>query len=197
MKVLKRNAVIITVLLFVSVAVYLNWSYNQESEVGGITENTDDITSVSASDDKEEISKDQSAGLYYTGEEINVSAEENGELSDYFASVRLSRQQARYEATETLTAVSETESASQEMIDDAINQIMTLADWTVLESELESLIIAKGFEDCVVYISEDGVDVTVPAPVEGLSTASVARITDVITEKTDFPASELSIIEIK
>lgn len=197
MKVLKRNAVIITVLLFVSVAVYLNWSYNQESEADGISGNSNDATSVSASDEKEKVGKDKSAGLYYTGDEINVSAGDKSELSEYFASVRLSRQQARYEATETLTAISETESASQEMIDDAVNRIMQLADWTVLESELESLIIAKGFEDCVVYISENGVDVTVPAPVEGLSTASVARITEIITGKTDFPASELSIIEIK
>lgn len=203
MKVLKRNAVIVTVMLFVSVAVYLNWSYNQSGETGDVAGVTEDTTSVSAADEENSATKEQSAGLYYTGDEVNVVAEGEGdgsgdsELSEYFASVRLSRQQARYEATETLTAISETESASQEMIDDAINKIMTLADWTVLESELESIIIAKGFEECVVYISDGGVDVTVPAPVEGLSTAAVARITEVITGNTDFPASELHIIEIK
>lgn len=195
MKILKRNAVIVTVLLFVSVAVYLNWSYNQDEEAGGIEQNSE--MSAALGESTEEIGKDQSAGLYYTGDEVNVSSSAGGELSEYFASVRLSRQQARYEATETLTAISETESASQEMIDDAVNRIMQLADWTVLESELESLIIAKGFEECVVYISDEGVNVTVPAPVDGLPTASVARITEIITDKTEFSAADLSIIEIK
>ena len=202
MKVLKRNAVIVTVLLFVSVAVYLNWSYNQDAETGEITVTSDDAASVevdeSSTDAQEGVDdKEQSAGLYYTGEEVNVSASGDGELSEYFANARLNRQQARYEATETLTAISEAETASQETIDDAVNRIMQLADWTVLEAELENMIIAKGFEECVVYISDDGVNVTVPAPVEGLPTASVARITEIITSQTDFAASDLSIVEIK
>ena len=48
MKVLKRNAVIVTVMLFVSVAVYLNWSYNQGGETGDVAGVTEDTTSVSA-----------------------------------------------------------------------------------------------------------------------------------------------------
>lgn len=208
MKILKRNAVIVTVLLFVSVAVYLNWSYNQNAAQADVLPNTDPAASAAVSDsgeaDTDSIAstesigseKNKSAGLYYTGDEVNVSSD-SIDHSEYFAAARLNRQQARYEATETLTAVSETETASKEMIDDAVNRIMQLSEWTVLEAELENLIIAKGFKDCVVYISDKGVNVTVPAPVEGLTTASVARITEVITGKTDFSATELSIIEIK
>ena len=46
-------------------------------------------------------------------------------------------------------------------------------------------------------VSGDGVTVAVPAPMEGLSEAAVARITDTITSETDYTASQLTLIEIK
>ena len=62
---------------------------------------------------------------------------------------------------------------------------------------LEGEIMAKGYEECVVFITQDGVTVTVPAPSEGLSRAAVARITDVVLDGTEFVASQLRIVEVK
>jgi stage III sporulation protein AH len=62
---------------------------------------------------------------------------------------------------------------------------------------VESLIISKGFSDCVVYISDSGINVTVPAEEEGLSSADVARITDVVKSNTDFSTAELTITMVK
>ena len=75
--------------------------------------------------------------------------------------------------------------------------ISTMATWSMQEAQIENLLLAKDFTDCVVYISAEGVTVAVPAPAEGLSEAAVARITDVITGETDFEASQLKLIEIK
>jgi stage III sporulation protein AH len=71
-----------------------------------------------------------------------------------------------------------------------------IADYTVKEAELENLIRAKGFIDCVVYLSDSGASVTVAAE-EGLSQVAVAKITDVIVSETDFSADQLNVIEIK
>ena len=203
MKKFKRNIIVFAVLVFVCAAVYLNWSYNQKEQDAATlgqtdTENsgiedvsadlTDEAEETAASDESAET---EDAGLYYTPDETDVT------VSEYFANVRLNRSQARDSAVQTLATVSETEGASQETIDTALSEITQVAEYTVLEAELESLILAKGFEECVVFINDGGIDVTVPASGEGLSTAAVARITDIVLTETDFEADNLTIIEVK
>ena len=65
------------------------------------------------------------------------------------------------------------------------------------EAQIESLIIAKGFTDCVTYMADDTVSVAVSAPAEGLSTADVALISDVVTSQTDYDLSQVRVIEVK
>lgn len=204
MKKVKRNIIVFAVLVFVCAAVYLNWSYNNNEEQMAALNDTNadgnetlqDTANIGAEDmtvsaDNDENSDLDSAGLYYTEGNENIT------VSEYFANVRLNRTQARDSAVETLAAVSETEGASQETIDTALAEITQVAEYTVLEAELEGLILAKGFEECVVFINDGGIDVTVPASGEGLSTAAVARITDIVLTETDFGADDLTIIEVR
>lgn len=204
MKTLKRNAVIIAVLLFVCAAVYLNWSNNQEEQVSldgnsevvetGKNENDKDGSAEDGTSDKNGIKNEENknSGLFYTEDESTATSS----LKEYFDTVRLNRKQARDEAAETLNTVAAADGASQEVIDNAINQMATIAAWTLQESELENMIMAKGFSECVAYISEDGISVTVAAP-EGLSSADVAKITDIVLTETEFIAEQLKIVEIK
>lgn len=189
MKTFKRNAVIITVLLFVCVAAYLNWSYNKNSD------NAATAAQPSPQETASSIANDQAApssgaGLYYDSDSTQANKE-------YFDAARLNRQQARDAAAATLTNVSKTEGASKQMTDTALKEISKIASDTVKESQLESLIKAKGFSDCVVYISDTNIDVTVPAPADGLPASSVAKITDIVTSNTSFKAADLHVIPIK
>jgi len=188
MKVLKRNIVVITVLLFVCAAVYLNWSYNNGRENTAVGAESA-VESIGAAE--ETAGEGNETALYYKEDE-GVS-----EMEEYFASVRLKRSEARAAATETLMTLTKAENAAQEVIDSSLADIARMADWSLQEAELENLIMAKGFSECVVYISDGGISVTVPADQEGLSAASVAKITDIVTGNTDFSADKLKIIEIK
>ena len=95
--------------------------------------------------------------------------------TEYFAEARLTRQVSRDEALELLqTAAS-----------------------SMQEAQIENLLLAKEFDDCVVYIGEDAITVAVPAPMEGLSEEAVARITDVICTETSYGPEQLNIIEVK
>lgn len=191
MKTFKRNAVILTVLLFVCVAAYLNWSYNKKTDdseaAADVTpQETESVLTENEADEEADV---PDAGLYYESDSaVN---------SEYFDTARLNRQQARDAAVTTLSTVSESDGASQDVIDAALQEITDMAAITVKEAELENLIIAKDFADCVVTISDDGIKVTVPAPEEGLSAASVAKIADVITSETDFTFADMKIIEVK
>ena len=193
MKTFKRNAVILTVVLFVCVAAYLNWSYNRNSgddtDVIGTppAQNQQALTTTPAQGDVAA----PDAGLFYSSEAEAETA------PDFFAATRISRRQARDAAVETLATVSSSQGASQNIIDAALEKISGIASVGAKEAEIESLIMAKGFSDCVVFISDDGVKVTVPAPMEGLSLASVAQITDVVTAETEYKAVDMQIIEVK
>ncbi len=190
MKNLKRNIVIITVLLFVCAAVYLNWSYNKEwGEADEAMVAAEDAAMAAANAEYAASLEDELTAGTSEGDDIAVS--------DYFAQARLTRQQSRDEALSLLETAASAETASQEVIDSAMDEISVMAAWSMQESQIENLLIAKDFADCVVFISDDGVTVAVPAPAEGLSQATVARITETITSETDYTASQLQVIEIK
>ncbi len=169
MKNLKRNIIIAAVLVLVCAAVYLNWSYNR----------ADEQTPASVTDE---------------GEESPVSAQTE---DDYFAQARLTRQTSRDEALSLLETAAAGEGASQETIDGAMDAIAAMAAWSMQETQIENLLLAKNFDDCVVYISGDGVTAAVPAPVEGLSAASVAQITETIIAETGCAAEDIRVIEVK
>jgi stage III sporulation protein AH len=191
MKIFKRNAIIITVILFVCVAVYLNWSYNRPP----VTED-DSQAALDAQDGSSSLFFDEASGPIEGGEEEVLSPETQA-ANNYFASVRLTRQQARDSAINTLREASELATASQTAKDEAIAAITVMAGYTVSEAEMEALIMAKGFKDCVVFLDDSSVIVTVPAPSEGLSESAVARITDIVLSETGLSTEQLKIIEVK
>jgi len=204
MKVFKRNAVVITVLLFVCVAVYLNWSYSRGQELSVDAKTTDDSASVtedaetgtkSDTDSEDDTGTDtdtedqDSSSLYYE-EDSNTSA------SDYFATARLTRAQARDAATALLQEAATVDAASQEEIDSALNSITAMANYSIQEAQIENMLLAKDFDDCVVFISGEGVNVIVPAPEEGLSDESVAVITETVVSELGVTADQIKIIEV-
>ena len=172
----KRNVVTLTVLLFVCAAVYLNWSYNNRWG-----------QSDQAMVDAEDKAMAEAAESNLTP----VSA------SSYFATARLTRQTARDEALNLLELSAASENASQETIDAAMATISSMAETSLLETQIENMLIAKNYADCVTYITDQKITVTVPAPIEGLTAEAVAKITDVITSETDFTMDQINIIEIK
>lgn len=176
---LKRNVVIAAVLLFVCGAAYLNWSYNARWG-----------ESNAAMARAEDSMASEAAAAYET------AAEESGNVSDYFAEARLTRQQSRDQALSLLETAACAESASQEVIDGAMNDITVMANWSLLESKIENELLAKQFADCVVYLSADTCTVAVPAPADGLSDSDIAQVTDAVLSNTSYTASQINVIEV-
>ena len=171
MKKAKRNIIIAAVLVLVCAAVYLNWSYN-------------------ASDESEPVdAADDANGTQTVGTQDSTD--------DYFAQARLARQTSRDEALGLLETAAASKGASQETIDASMDAIEAMATWSMQETQIENLLLAKNFADAVVYISSDGVTVAVPAPVEGLNSAEVAQITETVIGETGCTAEDIRVIEVK
>ncbi|MGI6013393.1 MAG: SpoIIIAH-like family protein [Oscillospiraceae bacterium] len=206
MKNLKRNLTIVVVLLFICAAVGLNWSYNNkwgtskdayaEAEDAAM-EKANTEYAASLEDEKNDTETGKEEKKKTSGEESKETEKEEAGDSDYFSSARLTREQSRDEATALLQDTASSDSASQEVIDAAVEEIAAMASWTMQEAQLENMILSKDFEDCIVFINSDTVTVAVPAPEEGLSEADVARVMETITSETDYTASQIRVVEVK
>ena len=189
MKLWKRNAVVAAIVLFVCVAVYLNWSYQKEETNVGKT--LGQAALVSSRTDDPLLPAASSA----PGGEPTASAAPTTTASGYFASARLNRQQARDNALAMLQDTLSSEGAEETAKQDAGAAIETLAASTVSEAQIENLVVAKGYADCISFISDAGVSVVVSATENGLQSADVARITEIVTGETGVTASQIMIIE--
>lgn len=182
MKHVRRNITIVAAFILVCGAVYMNWSYN---------------TQFGKSDPERVKAEDAAAQAANAEEDTVETAADTEPISDYFSEARLARQRSRDEAVSLLESATATDGASQETIDNAMNAISAMANTSMTETQIENLLLAKNYADCVAYISGDGITVAVPAPEEGLTAEQVAAITDVITTETAFTAAQLKVVEVK
>lgn len=198
MKVWKRNAVVAAIVLFVCVAVYLNWSYGQGDAAASTNLNPDTSTKTLG---EAELVGTQTQGDSIAAANETTDIEAMTELGpdtpedNYFDAARLSRQEARDEALSILQATVDDPAADETAVSAASESITAMASVTLAEAEIENLVTAKGYTDCVAYIGENSVSVVVSAPEEGLQAADVAKITDIVLGQTSFAADQVKIID--
>ena len=181
----KRNAVVAVMCVLVCAAVALNWKYTGEQ----------------AADAAAEAS--QSGGTKILGEATLVSGQEDGGTTDeeavytggdYFASARLTRQQARDNAISLLQEAADQPGADTSVANEASEGIAVLAGYTMKEAQIENLVTAKGYADCVAFMGEDSISVVVDTGTGELTAEDVAKITDIAMTETGYPASGIKIM---
>ena len=200
MSVWKRNAVVVAIVLFVGAAVYLNWSYSDRSAADGGGSGTGGdggkLLGQTTLVNGENAGKE--AGSQSSGEpEPEASTEPSGTSSatGYFASARLNRQQARDSALQLLQEAAADEGAQQSIIDEANASIQAMAALTLSEAQVENLVTAKGYGDCVCFIGENSASVVVSSTADGLRETDIAKISEIVMEETGLSPSKIKIIE--
>ena len=204
MKLWKRNAVVAAIVLFVCVAVYLNWSYHKDNNtdagktlgeaalVGG-QQTSDPLLTGSTASAAPSPSPSAGADGETSAQQTENGTSETGS-SNYFDSARLNRQQARDSALALLQEAAGDENADQAMKDEANASIQTMASLTVSEAQIENLVTAKGYADCVAFMGEDSISVVVDTGTGELTAEDVAKITDIAMTETGYPASGIKIM---
>jgi stage III sporulation protein AH len=120
----------------------------------------------------------------------------SGQLSasdTYFASAQVSRQRARDEAMEVLQSVVENEGAAEAVKTQALADLSKLAMSIEQEANIETLIMAKGFEKCVAVISDDTARIIVSG--SGLTPAQIAQINEIVYEQAKIAPVNITITE--
>lgn len=191
MKVWKRNVVVVAIVVFVGAAVYLNWSYNNQSSGEEADESGSDKvlgqTSLVNGSADEGIGEDDLL-VSDTADGVTIG-------TGYFATARLNRQQARDSALELLQQAAADEKADQAMVDEANASIQVMAAYTMSEAQVENLVTAKGYGDCICFINDNSASVVVSSTESGLNENDIAKILEIVLEETGLSADQIKIIE--
>ena len=143
------------------------------------------------------------SGTKILGEATLVSGGEGSEAgdeetvytgSDYFASARLTRQQARDNAISLLKDAAEQEGADTATANEASESIQVLAAYTMKEAQIENLVTAKGYKDCVAFMGDESISVVVSTGTGELTAEDVAKITDITKSETGYAAGSIKIM---
>lgn len=166
-----RSVIIALSVLVIGLAVYLNyrWFYDPASAIGygnnNMENNYSDATGASAEGESDK---------------------------NYFTATSLSRTQSRDEAIDVLKLISESEDADAAARAEAAEKISKIAVNVQNEANIETLVKAKGFEDCVAVIGDDCVSVIVRA--DSMQAADAAQILAIAYETTGISPEKISII---
>ncbi len=191
MKQWKRNVIVASILLLVCGGIYVNWKYEESRGVDLVST----LDAEKVLDDAALVIRTEDGGERSLAE---AEAEKNAvpvSAQDQFARMRLSRQESRDSAVhllqETISYAGEGEDLSASS--DRLDRILSMA---LAEASVESLVVSKGYADCVAYMTNEGVDLAVSAP-DGLQEADIAVLTDIILSQTDYELPQIRIIEVK
>ena len=199
----KRNAVVAVMAVLVCSAVALNWLYTGKEVEDASGKLLGEAQLVSGKAGEQEEAQKKAGGEEKTGEEESGAAEDTGAPpdegmiytgSDYFASARLTRQQARDSAISLLQEAAEQENADKDVANEASQGIQVLASYTLAEAQIENLVTAKGYTDCVAFMGDESVSVVVSTKSGDLTAEDVAKITDITMTETGFPAGNIKIM---
>lgn len=179
MKKWKKNIMAAAVLVTVCAGIYLNWLYTEDQSAVNLEDTLD-------------TSKLLSTDTLVLNENLE---QELTTVSDYFAAVRLSRQQARDSAVSLLQeAMSYSQDPETSTSNDQLEELVQIA---LREAQIESLVIAKGYAECVAYISDGGISVAVAMPEGGLNQDDVAVIADIVLTQTNFNMQDIRVVEVQ
>ncbi len=137
---------------------------------------------------------DKEAGMN-TDQNANNDQKDDAEstVDSYFSSVQVSRQRTRDEAIEVLQAVVDNASSTETAKNEALAEINKLATVMATESNIETLIVAKGFAECVAVIS--GEDASIVVKSDGLNAAQLAQINEIVYNEAGISPVNITIIE--
>ncbi len=204
MRALSKNTRRVTALTLAAalvVAVYLNWQYaNADLPLAG----EETTLQVSAEADTPPAVQDElmteaeaTSGVGKNYGEAQLVSVANSSGAEFFEEARLKRDKAHDEALDTIRKTLKSSSLSSEEKKEYTAQIAANLEDLHAENEIETLIRAKGFADCLCFLQSGRADLTVMTAGDGLTGAQVAQIRDVVLNKSSVTAQNITVTEVK
>ena len=199
-----RRATAITLAAALVVAVYLNWQYARTD----VSLQEDAVTvSAAAETQAEPAAEVVTDGLMTEAEAVSSAGKNYGEAqlvsvandsgAKFFEEARLKRQKAHDAALDTIQKTLKSSSLSAEEKKTYAQELTGNLEDLHAENEIETLVKAKGFADCLCFLQSGRADLTVMTAGDALTAAQVAQIRDIVLSKSSVPAQNITVVEVK
>ncbi len=170
----KKNVILGSLLAVLVVASYLNYNIYK-----------DHLSPVSEDDNP------LNAKLVSSLTEEEIMSGEMKVSSSFFIDYRIERDSSRAENIQTLREITTSSTSTQENISDANDMMIELVRLSEEEMQLENMILSKGYDDCVVFLHDDYVNVLVKA--DEITASRAVQIQDIVAKQCDIPLSKIYI----
>jgi len=171
-KIGKRNLIIGAAIVLVVAAVVVNWA-------------------IFAGDDDGYDGYDVSSGITNNN---SAGSTETNTSEDFFSATQVSRTRARDEALEVLQSVVDDANADEASKAAAYENITKIAQQMDDEANIESLVVSKGFAQCVAVLNDESASIVVKA--EGsLTPAQLSQINEIVYVQTGILPENITIIQ--
>ena len=182
MKIQKRHIVLASLMFALATAVFINWRFSPES-----------------SSKLKDVSKELGVATYVNAETSTDDQVENvskqvSQSDAYFAKASLERDQSRDEAIDIAQKTLTLSDSSEEAKTKAVEQLSKLEDNIVIESNVENLLKAKGFSNCLCMMSEDSCSVAVIK--KEMTENAPLIIKDAVLSQCEIDFNSISIVEV-
>lgn len=198
-----RRATALALTAALVVAVYLNWQYSRTGI--GVDEEVLDVAAVPV--EGEPVSAPVMDGLMTESEAVSAASKNYGEAqlvsvandagAKFFEEARLKRQKAHDEAMDTIQKTLKTSGLSADEKKNCTQQLTDNLQDLNAENEIETLVKAKGFADCLCFLQSGRADLTVMTSGDALTAAQVAQIRDIVLSKSKVTAQNITVVEVK
>lgn len=201
----QRKVTLMALSMALVVAVYLNWQYSRTgADMNIVARETD-------AQQQEILDIMQQQNLNPDGDMLAVAAEDEvhnyGDAQlvattaknsqKYFEETRLARQKSRDEALDILQKSLKNAKISDAEKTQATEKLAKIIQDMTVETDVENLVKAKGFSDCVAFISDGKISVAVKPSNGELTKQNVAQIRDIVLSKTTADPQDIVVIEVK
>ncbi len=184
-KIEKRHLILGTLVIALSAAVYLNWQFGVSENATPTSKELGTAKFVNATTYSEDTS---------TFDEAVQTSNMTSDQQSYFANAKNQRDQAQAEIIETANEVLQNENSTDEQVASSIESINQLLKTFTYQDNVESILKAKGFTQCICYISENGCNVIVLK--EEMNETSAIMIKDAVNSQIDIAFDNISIVEV-
>ena len=194
-----RKATAITLAAALVIAVYLNWQYART----GVTLEEDAVNVSAVSQETVPVTDElmteaeavSSANKNYGEAQLVSVANDSG--SKFFEEARLKREKAHDAALDTIQKTLKSSNLSAEEKKSYARQLTGNLEDLNAENEIETLVKAKGFADCLCFLQSGRADLTVMTSGDALTAAQVAQIRDIVLSKSEVTAQNITVVEVK
>ncbi|HYE09686.1 MAG TPA: SpoIIIAH-like family protein [Patescibacteria group bacterium] len=199
MQVRRKNIVICSMIILLFVVGYAYNSFTSERladanlEFDAQVANTNEMQTMDQGDNmaNEKTNVDQTGEAAVVEDSSNEAIETAS--ASFFSEYRLEREKNRSKEVDMWQDIINSDKAEENFKNMAQQELVKIVALTEKEMIIENLVVARGFDDALVFLTDDSATIIVDS--KELTPANIAQIQDIVVRKTKLDPKDIKIMK--